>query len=183
MIFKEETIDSKLVYDGKVIKVCEEQVRIETGRTATREIVVHRGAVALIALTDDDKIVLVKQYRKAIDDVVFEIPAGKIEDDDNDIVGRAKQELIEETGFNATNVELIHKCYPSVGYSKEEIYFYLATGLKAGSPCTEEGENIEVILMDFDKAYKMAKEGEFLDAKTTIGILLTYLNKIITKII
>ena len=85
MIFKEETIDSKLVYDGKVIKVCEEQVRIETGRTATREIVVHRGAVALIALTDDDKIVLVKQYRKAIDDVVFEIPAGKIEDDDNDI--------------------------------------------------------------------------------------------------
>ena len=168
MIFREETIDSKLVYDGKVIKVCEEHVRVETGNIATREIVMH---------TDDNKIVLEKQYRKAIDDVVLEIPAGKIEHDDDDIKGRARTELMEETGFDAKDIKLIHKSFPSVGYSKEEIYFYLATELTPGKPCTEEGENIEILLIDFDEAYKMAKEGKFLDAKSTIGILLAYLNR------
>ncbi len=177
MIFREETIDSKLVYDGKVIKVCEEHVRVETGNIATREIVMHRGAVDVVALTDDNKIVLEKQYRKAIDDVVLEIPAGKIEHDDDDIKGRARTELMEETGFDAKDIKLIHKSFPSVGYSKEEIYFYLATELTPGKPCTEEGENIEILLMDFDEAYKMAKEGKFLDAKSTIGILLAYLNR------
>ena len=121
MIVEEKTISSDRIYTGKVISLKVDTVEIENKGYQKREIVEHQGAVAIVALTDDDKVVLIKQFRKPIEQVIWEIPAGKLEIGENP-KDCAIRELKEETGYSAKNIKLIHKFFTSAGFSNQKIY-------------------------------------------------------------
>ena len=104
MIFKEELISAEKIYEGKILNLRKDTVTVRNGKTASREIVEHRGAVALVVLTEQRKIVMVKQYRHAMRDVMLEIPAGKIDNGEHDPMTAAVRELKEETGYTADNI-------------------------------------------------------------------------------
>ena len=148
--------------------ICQE---IENKGYQKREIVEHQGAVAIVALTDDDKVVLIKQFRKPIEQVIWEIPAGKLEIGENP-KDCAIRELKEETGYSAKNIKLIHKFFTSAGFSNQKIYIFLATGLNKGEPEFDEDEIIEKYEIDINEARNMVINNEIEDAKTAIGILL-----------
>lgn len=171
MIAEEKTISSDRIYTGKVISLKVDTVEIENKGYQKREIVEHQGAVAIVALTDDDKVVLIKQFRKPIEQVIWEIPAGKLE------IGEtpkecAIRELKEETGYSAKNIKLIHKFFTSSGFSNQKIYIFLATGLTKGEHKFDEDEIIEKYEIDINEARNMIIKNEIEDAKTAIGILL-----------
>lgn len=171
MIAEEKTISSDRIYTGKVISLKVDTVEIENKGYQKREIVEHQGAVAIVALTDDDKVVLIKQFRKPIEQVIWEIPAGKLE------IGEtprecAIRELKEETGYSAKNIKLIHKFFTSSGFSNQKIYIFLATGLTKGEHEFDEYEIIEKYEIDINEARNMVIKNEIEDAKTAIGILL-----------
>lgn len=171
MIAEEKTISSDRIYTGKVISLKVDTVEIENKGYQKREIVEHQGAVAIVALTDDDKVVLIKQFRKPIEQVIWEIPAGKLE------IGEtprecAIRELKEETGYSAKNIKLIHKFFTSSGFSNQKIYIFLATGLTKGEHEFDEDEIIEKYEIDINEARNMVIKNEIEDAKTAIGILL-----------
>ena len=172
MIVEEKTISSDRIYTGKVISLKVDTVEIDSKGYKKREIVEHPGAIGIVALTDDNKIVLVKQFRKPIEKAIWEIPAGKLE------IGEspkecAIRELKEETGYSAKNIKLIHKFFTSAGFSNQKIYIFLATGLTKGEPNFDEDEFIEKYEIDINEAKNMVIKNEIEDAKTTIGILLT----------
>ena len=172
MIVKEKTISSDRIYTGKTISLRVDTVEIENRGYQKREIVEHLGAVAIVAITDDNKIILIKQFRKPIEQVIWEIPAGKLE------IGEspkecAIRELKEETGYSAKNIKLMHKFFTSSGFSNQKIYIFLATGLTKGEPEFDEDEIIEKYEIDINEAHNMIIKNEIEDAKTSIGILLT----------
>lgn len=170
MIFEEKTLNSERIYEGKILNLRRDKVTVVNG-TSYREIVEHNGGSVAAAITDDGKIVMVKQYRKAVDRVVLEAPAGKIEGDE-DPLATVKRELREETGYTADRIELLTAMEPSVGYTSETLYIYLATGLTPGETDFDENEAIDVVEYDFDEIYKMAADGRIRDAKTIIAVLL-----------
>lgn len=172
MVVEEKTISSDRVYTGRVISLKVDTVEIPQQGYRKREIVEHGGAVGIVALTDDNKVVLVKQFRKPIEKIIWEIPAGKLEIGENPR-DCAIRELKEETGYTAENIKLIHKFYTSAGFSNEKIYIYLATGLTPGESQLESGENLDPYIVDFEEAYNMVLKNEIEDGKTSIGLLLT----------
>ena len=172
MIVKEKTISSDRIYTGKTISLKVDTVEIENRGYQKREIVEHPGAVAIVAVTDENKVILIKQFRKPIEQAIWEIPAGKLE------IGEtpkecALRELKEETGYSAKNIKLIHKFFTSAGFSNQKIYIFLATGLIKGEPNFDEDEIIETYEVDINEVFNMIIKNEIEDAKTTIGILLT----------
>ncbi|MEG0291607.1 MAG: NUDIX hydrolase [Anaerovoracaceae bacterium] len=171
MTFEEKTVSSELIYEGRILNLRKDEVTVVSGGTSSREIVEHNGGAAAVAIKDDGKIVLVKQYRKPVSRVVLELPAGKIEkgEDHRENIIR---ELKEETGYSANNVELIAKMHPSVGYTTEILYIYLATGLTAGETNFDENEALDIVEMDFEEAYNLVLNGEIIDGKTQVGILM-----------
>lgn len=171
MVVEEKTISSDRVYTGRVISLKVDTVEIPQQGYGKREIVEHGGAVGIVALTDDNKVVLVKQFRKPIEKIIWEIPAGKLEIGENP-KDCATRELKEETGYSAENIKLIHKFYTSAGFSNQKIYIYLATGLTPGESKLENGENLDSYVIDFNEAYDMVLKNEIEDAKTSLGILL-----------
>ena len=166
MIVEEKTISSDRIYTGKVISLKVDTVEIENKGYQKREIVEHQGAVAIVALTDDDKVVLIKQFRKPIEQVIWEIPAGKLEIGENP-KDCAIRELKEETGYSAKNIKLIHKFFTSAGFSNQKIYIFLATGLNKGEPEFDEDEIIEKYEIDINEARNMVINNEIEDAKTS----------------
>ena len=172
MIVKEKTISSDRIYTGKVISLKVDTVEVDNKGYKKREIVEHPGAVAIVAITEDNKVVLVKQFRKPIEQVIWELPAGKLE------IGEspkecAIRELKEETGYSAKNLKLLHKFFTSAGFSNQKIYIFLATGLTKGEPDFDDDEFIEKYEIDINEAQNMVIKNEIEDAKTSIGILLT----------
>lgn len=123
------------------------------------------------AITDDGRIVLVKQFRKPVERVVLEAPAGKIEDGEDPGV-TVERELKEETGYSAKDIKLMTVIEPSVGYTTEQLYIYLATGLTPGETDFDENEAIDIVEYDFDEAYRMAASGKIRDAKTAVAIFM-----------
>ena len=171
MIVEEKTISSDRIYTGKVISLKVDTVEVDNKGYKKREIVEHPGAVAIVAITEDNKVVLVKQFRKPIEQVIWELPAGKLE------IGEspkecAIRELKEETGYSAKNLKLLHKFFTSAGFSNQKIYIFLATGLTKGEPDFDDDEFIEKYEIDINEAQNMVIKNEIEDAKTTIGILL-----------
>lgn len=171
MIFEEKTISSEYLYKGKIINLRRDEVEIVSGGKSYREIVEHKGGVGLGAITDDGKIVLVRQFRKPLERDILEIPAGKIEGNE-DPMETAVRELKEETGYSAKDIQLIGKIYPSVGYTTELIYLFLCTGLSPGETEFDESESIEIEEYELKELYKMAVNGEIEDGKTLAMILL-----------
>lgn len=171
MIFEEKFIESQRIYEGAILNVRRDKVTAVKG-TAYREIIEHNGAVAAVALTDDDKIVMVKQYRYACGRALLEIPAGKIDKGETDPLEAMKRELREETGYTAENIIHMGDCNPSCAYSEEVIHLYLMTGLTKGEQDLDDDEALEVIEMPFDEVYDMAARGELVDSKTLAALLM-----------
>ena len=171
MVLEEKTISSDRVYTGKVITLKVDTVEIPGQGYQKRELVEVGGAVGIVAITDDNKVVLVKQFRKPIEKPIFEIPAGKLEK--NEIPKEcAERELKEETGYSAKNIKLIHKFFTSAGFSNEIMFVYLATGLTPGENNLDADEFLDVYEIELEEAYNMVLKNDVEDAKTSIGLLL-----------
>ncbi len=160
--------ESSLVYEGKIVNLRVGTVVLEGDGTAYREVVEHPGGVCIVPLLGD-RVILVKQFRIAVEDYVVEAPAGKIEKGD-DPIQRAKQELLEETGYEAEMVEYLGSAYSSVGYCSEVINFYLARGLKYVGCKPEEDEKIEIIEMKLEEVREKLEKFAFRDSKTYIAL-------------
>lgn len=172
MIFEEKFVSREEIYDGAIMKVVRDKVTVPRGYSH-REVIEHNGAVCMIALTDDKKLVMEKQFRYVIGRAVLEIPAGKIDEGETDPVNAAIRELKEETGYVAENIKHLGTLSPSVAYTKELIHVYAMTGLTAtGKTDLDEDEALDVLLMDFDEVYDMAARGELLDAKTIAAVFM-----------
>ncbi|MBQ4650467.1 MAG: NUDIX hydrolase [Firmicutes bacterium] len=170
MTFEEKTLETQRIYEGKIINLRRDKVTVENG-TSYREIVEHNGGAVLAAVTDDGKMVMVRQYRKPAERVMLEVPAGKIDKGETPLETAAR-ELKEETGYTPSNVEYLTEFYPSVGYSEEVLYLYLCTGLTAGETCPDENEALDVLTMDVEELYRMVMNAEICDAKTIVAILM-----------
>ena len=172
MIFKEELIESERLYEGAILNLRRDKVTASSG-TAYREIVEHNGAVAIVALTEDNNIVMERQYRYACGRAILEIPAGKIDTGETDPVAAAVRELREETGYTASEIIHLGDCNPSCAYSEEVIHLYLMRGLTKGERELDDDEVIELIEMPFDEVYEMGVRGEIVDSKTLAALLMT----------
>jgi len=159
------------IHQAKVFKLIRENVTLENGTTTDVEFIEHPGATAVIPFLDDNRIVLLKQYRHALKKHIWEIPAGTL-DPREEIVSCAKRELIEETGYSAAQWHRIGEITPVPGYSDERIHIFLATELQPADQNLDEDEVIQVQAVDFFKALEMIGEGEIQDAKSIAGLFL-----------
>lgn len=170
MIIEEKTLDSRRIYEGAILNLRRDRVITRNGESY-REIVEHNGGAAVVPITESGKIVMVRQYRKAFERVIMEVPAGKIEKGD-DPFETVKRELKEETGYAAEKITFLTEMLPSVGYTEEAVFIYLAEGLTPGETELDENESIEVVELDFEEAFTMVMKGEIKDAKSIIAILM-----------
>lgn len=171
MSFNEKTISSETKYKGKILNLRIDTVESVNGES-TREIVEHSGGAVVLPLLPNKNVVMIRQFRKPIERDVLEIPAGKIEQGESP-EETAFRELREETGYKANNMTLLTKMYPSVGYSEELLYIYLATDLEPGETDFDENEDIDTYSYHIDDLYEMVMEGKIQDAKTQVAILMT----------
>ena len=170
MSHSETQLESRTVFEGRVITVTFDKVRLENGAESTREVVHHHGGACIAALTDEDEIYLVRQYRYALGQELWELPAGKLEKEE-DPFEAAKRELAEECGLVAEHYTDLGEFYPTVGYCSEIIYTWLATGL---SPCAmhlDEDEFLTPEKLPFREAVAMVLDGRIKDGKTVAAIL------------
>jgi ADP-ribose pyrophosphatase len=158
------------VFEGRVVRVRVEEVRLASGRVAPREIVEHRGAVAMLPLTDTGEILMVRQYRRALDEWLLELPAGTIEPGE-DVTECLQRELAEEVGVRAGHVEHLITFVPSPGFLTERVHVYRCTDLRPDRLEAEE-EGLEVVPVPLADARRLVDAGEVRDAKSIIGILL-----------
>ncbi len=167
----ELTVESKRVYEGRVINLRVDTVRMRNGRTTTREIIEHRGAVCVVALDTQGRVLLVRQYRKAIEDLLLELPAGGLNAGEMP-EHAAHRELLEETGYKAAKMEHLATFWLAPGYSTEKMYSYLATGLSLGKPENEEDEDITVEWEPLESAPQLIREGTVRDSKSIASLFL-----------
>ena len=167
----EKLLSSKKLFKGSFFEVTHDIVELPDGKTASREYIIHNGAVAIIAITKNNNIVIERQYRHPVRQIMLEIPAGKLEINE-DPLEAAKRELSEETGYSASNWIELGSCLPCIGYSSEKITYYLATELNLGSTHLDEGEFVETLTMPFNDFLGMVYNGEISDTKTIAGIML-----------
>lgn len=167
-LWKEETISSQKVFDGKVISVQVDTVSLRDGTTRNREIVKYPGAAAIIALVDG-KMVMVEQYRKALEKFQLEIPAGKLEDSEKPEIA-AIRELQEETGYIAQKLTLLEKFYTSPGFTNASLYVYFTDEVKMGEMNLDDDEDINVKLVTLDEAEAYISSGFISDAKTIFAV-------------
>lgn len=166
----EQTEESTGIFNGRIITVHEDTVQLVDGTQAKREIVDHNGGVAIIGLTEEGEVLLVRQFRAPYKEVLFEIPAGKLEKGE-DPFEAAKREFQEECGCTAVNFKYIGELYPTPGYCGEIIRLYYATGLEFGEQHLDEDERLDVYKVPLGEAFDRCINGEFKDAKTQIGIM------------
>jgi ADP-ribose pyrophosphatase len=164
------------LYTGKIFDVVLERVTLPNGSVKDREIVRHPGAAAMVPLLDDGRVVLIKQYRHAVGEFVWEIPAGTLEPEEAPMAC-AKRELVEETGYEAASLEKLTEILPAPGYTDEHIHIFLATGLQAVDQRLEDDEVLELQPTVLETALAMVAQGEIRDAKTIAGLFLTSLKR------
>jgi len=170
--FEEKTIKTNHIFSGKIIDVQVDDVTLPNGETSKREIVKHPGAVAVIPVTDDKKIIFVEQYRKPLEQSLIEIPAGKLEQGERPEV-TAIRELEEETGYTTNDLTYVTAFYTSPGFANEFIHIYLADSLETlATPVKgDDDEFVEVLELTIDEAVSAVKDGTIQDAKTNYAIL------------
>lgn len=171
MNFEEKTVSRKQIYQGNIIKVEYVTVTLPDGREATRDIVLHPGASAIVPLSDNGEIYMVRQYRKPIDKISLEIPAGKL-DKGEDPRACAERELREETGLTSGNIKHMLSIHSTPGFSNEVLHVYLATELKEGELCADDDEFITSEKIPVSELIDKIISGEITDAKTIIGVLM-----------
>jgi ADP-ribose pyrophosphatase len=168
--FTETEVSSRLAYDGGLLKVKRDEVRLPDGGTAWREYVLHPGAVMMLDFVDENTILLERQYRYPKQRHFIELPAGKLEPGEPPLE-TAKRELIEECGFEAADWAKVTTIDPCIGYSNEVIHLYAARGLKHVGAKLDVGEHLEVFEARIGDAVEWVRDGIITDTKTMIGIL------------
>lgn len=176
MELTEKQITSERVFTGKLITVNRDTVSLPNGATATREVVLHAGAVAIAAVTDDGELLMVRQYRYPAGQALLEIPAGKLEPGE-DPCDCAVRELREETGAAAAEMANAGYIYPTPGYNNEKIHLYLAKGLTFSQTDFDEDEFLEIERIPLAKVFEMCENNEIVDGKTLSALLKLKLRK------
>ncbi|MGQ9479079.1 MAG: NUDIX hydrolase [Thermoproteota archaeon] len=164
----EEVLEAEVAYHGKIVSLLKYVVSLN-GRMVLREVVKHPGAVAIVPLKDDGKIILVEQYRLPAGRRLVEIPAGTLRNGEG-MKECARRELLEETGYRARIIRRIRSFYLAPGYSTEKITLFLATRLEKAEQNLDEDENIELVEVPLEDTWRMLEKGEIEDAKTIIGL-------------
>ena len=167
---QETKLTSQPIFDGDVLHIYKDTVRLPNGKTSTREYTVHHGAVCILPLLENGDVLLEHQFRYPMGRELLEIPAGKLEPGE-DPRAAAIRELEEECGLTADRVVDLHPVYPSVGYDTEVIHMYLATGLHETKCHPDEDEFLDRLSYPLDTLVEMVMNGEICDAKTVAGIL------------
>jgi len=167
---REDTLESRQVYRGRLLDVRCDTVRLPNGGTAQREYIVHPGAVMVVAMLGDGRLVVERQYRHPVSRVMLEFPAGKI-DPGEATLRCAVRELAEETGYRAREWARAGILHNAIGYSNEGIEIWFARGLTAGERALDHGEFLDVSTATLDELLVLANQGELTDAKTLIGLL------------
>ncbi|MFC9540909.1 NUDIX domain-containing protein [Lysinibacillus sp. NPDC056959] len=170
--FEEKTTKTTPIYDGKIVKLQVDDVTLPNGNVAKREIIKHPGAVAVIAITDEGKLVLVEQYRKALERSIVEIPAGKLEPGEEPIV-TARRELEEETGYGAQSLTYLQAFATSPGFADEIIHLFVAKDLYKieNKADLDEDEFVELVEVSLEEAGQMVADERIYDAKTAFAVL------------
>lgn len=169
--FEEKTIASQTLYEGKIVTLKVDDVVLPDGQQAKREIISHPGAVAMMAVTNEDRLVLVRQFRKALEKTILEIPAGKIEANEDPTVS-AKRELAEETGYVAEHVKPLFTFYTSPGFANERLHLFWAENLHAGKMDLDQDEFVELVEYSLEDCLDAIERGEICDAKTVLAVQL-----------
>lgn len=167
----EKFIKSEVVFEGNLLTVRRDTVELPNGKHATRELIQHPGAVAVVPIRNDGKILLVRQFRYPVDQLTLEIPAGKL-DSGEAPEACAKRELEEETGYKAKKLRLLSSILTTPGFTNEVIHLYLAEDLVLAEQCPDEDEFIDVEVFTKEEIKKMIENGTICDAKSLLGLLL-----------
>jgi len=167
----ERIVDSRPIYDGRIVRFRLDTVALPDGSTAIREIIGTPGAVVIVPVTDDGQVRMVRQYRSAAGEFLLELPAGTLEPNESPAQA-APRELAEETGDHAARWHRLTGFYTLPGICDEYLHLFLATGLTPGPTNQEADEFIEVVTLPLDEALAMVRRGEIRDAKTIIGLLM-----------
>ena len=169
MDLKETRIDSMAVYEGDFIKVFKDNVRLPDGSVGSREHIVHPGAVAVLAILDNGDLLMERQFRYAPQREFIELPAGKI-DHGEDILLTAQRELLEETGYIASDWTNLTTAWPCIGFADERMEYFLARGLTYQGRQLDDGEFLEVFELSLSDALDWIRQGKINDSKTMVGI-------------
>lgn len=167
---EEDTLSSRTVYEGRAVKLRIDTVRMSDGRETTREIVEHSNCVAIIAVDDADNVLLVEQFRKPVEKVLLEIPAGGI-DPGESAEDCVRREMREETGYLPQKVERLGGFYSSPGFCTEYLYLYLATDLVPSPLQAEDSQSISLVRAPLDQIRGLIASGAICDAKSIAGLL------------
>ena len=162
---------SKEIFDGVILHVFKDTVQLPNGRPATREVIRHVGAVGVIPVTDDRKVIIERQFRYPLNSVITEIPAGKLDSFTEDRLSAAKRELEEETGYTAEEWIPMGDYYPTPAYCDERITLYLARGLKQGQRHLDEDEFLNFEAVPLAELLADVMEGRITDGKTQVAVL------------
>ena len=167
--FREKVLSSSMLYSGRAVKLRLDRIRLPSGRETSRETIEHPGSVGILPLLTRNRVLLLRQYRHAIGDTIWEIPAGTMEPGETpkECAGR---ELEEETGYIAKSLKPFFDCYAAPGYSMELMHLFLARGLKPKEQRPEEDEIISVEPVGGEEAFRMIRSGQIRDAKTICAL-------------
>ena len=171
---REVPIQNETVFHGILIDVDHMQVELPNGKTAPREIVRHKGAAAIVPVDDEENVYMVMQHRVAVDLMMLEIPAGKLDSAEEDPLHCAIRELEEETGLKAEKMEKLNHIVTTPGFCTEMIGLYLATGLSQHENHLDPDEFLHVVKLPLKEAVQRVMSGELRDAKTVAGLLMAW---------
>ena len=166
----EAMLESKEIFNGRVIRVTLDKVQLEDGTTSTREVVHHHGGACVLPVDADGNVTMVRQFRYALGEELWELPAGKLEAGE-DPFEAAKRELSEECGLTADTYTELGVVYPTVGYDSERIYLWAAEGLHTVGQHLDAGEFLDVVKMPFAQALGLVMDGTLKDSKTQVALL------------
>jgi len=169
----EKTITTKQIYNGKVFTITKDDVELSDGYKTIREVVHHSGGV-VIAAEKNDKILMVKQFRYPTKEVLYELPAGKLDKPNEDVLSAAKRELEEETGHIANKWESLGFIWTSPGFCNEKLYLFKASELTFKGQHLDEGEILDFIEIDRNQVFDMVKTGTINDSKTIAALMRAY---------
>lgn len=175
MDMREKKLKSDVIYDGKIVRLEKDTVLCPNGKEAFREVIRHNGGAAILYINDKDEVLLIKQFRYPYNEIIYEIPAGKLEKNENPY-DAAMRELEEETGIKAKSLEHLIDIYPTCGYSSEIIYLYLAKDCTLTHTNFDPDEFIEIEYIPLNKVKEMILNGKLKDGKAICAIS-TYLMK------